>query len=159
MPGVANRASPQQALQVQVRGVNQCQTDDTILNHDTQTNAHFPAMSPPHTSPTNSAPLAANSPRPPSAQAHTLLQGATAGTRAGYYMPNVPGYTTEQLHTALRLQHQQQQQQAQQTQQQQVSLGRLRLTESNSTGIVPDRTTDNERIPVELIEDSLLIKY
>ncbi|RDB21560.1 Chromatin modification-related protein EAF1 [Hypsizygus marmoreus] len=71
-------------------------------------------LSPPHNV---SVPSTVNSPRPPSAQAHHLLQASqvpgNAGTRGGYYMPNLPGLNTEQLHAALRLQHQQHQMQQQ----------------------------------------------
>ncbi|KAG6845239.1 hypothetical protein H0H87_012231 [Tephrocybe sp. NHM501043] len=65
------------------------------------------SVSPPHNSAATSA---VNSPRPPSAQAqvHPMPIQVPGNTRGGgtYYLPNIPnvqGYTTEQLQTALRI--------------------------------------------------------
>jgi len=77
--------------------------------------------SPAHVSPPHVSTVMSNSPRPPSAQAHALLQVQVPGNTAprtnmtNYYLSNM---STEQLQAALRLQMQQQhlqQQQAPQT--------------------------------------------
>ncbi|GLB35077.1 putative glycoside hydrolase family 5 protein [Lyophyllum shimeji] len=133
----------QQQQQVQVHAQALAQAQNQIQNNGVNVNGSVPAntphlspryvprdvtsspahMSPPHNS---AVPSTVNSPRPPSAQSHPLQatqMPAGAGTRGGYYLPNVTnvvqGYTAEQIHTALRLQHQQQQQQQQLQQQQQ----------------------------------------
>lgn len=117
----------QQTQQAQVHAQALAQAQSQAQNNGIITNGNLqasnPHLSPPYTSrdntsspahvspPHNPAVLAAvNSPRPPSAQAHPLLQAAqVAGnsSRGSFYLPNVPGYTTEQIHTALRMQHQQ----------------------------------------------------
>ena len=108
MPGVS-RSSPQQLLQVQVRGaipqppgVVQNPNSNVVLGGNV--GASNGQLSPPYlnrdvaSSPGgNGVHLSVNSPRPPSAQAQ-------AQTRGGYYIP-ASGYTTaEQLQAALRIQ-------------------------------------------------------
>lgn len=132
----ANRLSPQQLLQAQTRVASQqlqgqvspqaqpitqspAQVQNSIpSNGVVQTNT--PHLSPPYTgrdstaSPVHLPHHAMNiqpssSPRPPSAQAHPLqpqIQNNPA-SRVGYYMPNLPGYTAEQIQSAIRLQQSQ----------------------------------------------------
>ena len=103
MPG-GSRSSPQQLLQVQVRGPTQqapavTQNPNTNIVVGGNVGSSNGQLSPPYlnrdvaSSPGgNGVHLSVNSPGPPSAQAQT---------RGGYY---VPGYTPEQLQAVLRIQ-------------------------------------------------------
>ncbi|KAF8226905.1 hypothetical protein L208DRAFT_341110 [Tricholoma matsutake] len=114
------RTAQQQAQQTQ----NQAQNN---VSGNGPNNAHLPTphgtrditSSPAHVSPPHGStvmPNVVNSPRPPSAQAHALLQVQVPGNAAPRPVPNMGNYyLSEQLQTALRLQMQQQHLQQQQT--------------------------------------------
>lgn len=114
------RAAQQQTQQVQAQGPIQNQAQNLNINGNLPNGSHLSAYvnrdtasSPAHVSPPHAAALsnAVASPRPPSAQAHALLQGTQPpGTRQGanaYYglpaIQNIRDFTQEQIHAALRI--------------------------------------------------------
>lgn len=117
------RAAQQQTQQVQPQGPIQNQAQNLNINGNLPNGSHLSAYvnrdtapSSAHVSPPHAAALsnAVASPRPPSAQAHTLLQATQPpgngiprqGANAYYGLPaiqNIRDFTQEQIHAALRI--------------------------------------------------------
>lgn len=105
------RGVAQQPGTQQVQGSNQGQGNNVSLNGNVPTNdatlsASYTSREAALVQVTNATTVAINSSQSPQVQTNTPLpQGNNSGTRSGYYLPS---YTSEQLHTAVRIQQQQQ---------------------------------------------------